>query len=308
MKFQVFTSLKGKRLPPGPVLCLGNYDGVHRGHRKLFDQVIAEARRRKAPAVAVTFEPHPARVLRPTRAPQLLTTLDQKLALFEDAGFDCAFVLRFTATMAKLSPVRFIERVLVGRFGAQGIFVGRNFRFGRHQSGTVATLLELGGVHGYSVRPVTPLMSGGAPISSTRIRGLLMAGQAEAAARMLGRPYSLTGKRERGAGRGKQLGFPTLNFLPEQECLPDRGVYVTRTRVGKRFVPSVTNIGVRPTFGGSRLIVETHLLGRATHSPPIWLEVHLLKRLRGEQKFGDVEALVAQIGRDVARARRFHAR
>ena len=310
MVFKVFTSPKGRRLPAGPVVCLGNYDGVHRGHRKLFDLVIAEARKKKTVAVAVTFEPHPAQVLRPARAPRLLTTLEQKLDLFKEAGLDCAYVLRFTPALAKLSPAQFVHQMLSRQFGAQAVFVGRTFRFGRNQSGTTATLAELGRECGFIVKPVAPLMAGGAPISSTRIRGLLMAGEAKAAARLLGRPFSLTGKRIRGAGRGRKLGFPTLNFLPEQECLPDRGVYVTRTRIGGQLIPSVTNIGVRPTFGGNqvnRVIAETHLLSRRTVGQTSHIEVQLLKRLRGERKFDSPEALAAQIGRDVVRARRILA-
>ena len=305
MAFRVYTSLRDSRFPKRLVVCLGNFDGVHRGHRKVFDRAIREARRNNAVAAAVSFDPHPARVLRPARAPLQLTTLKQKVSLFEDAGLDCAIVLRFTPALATLSPAQFAERILAGRLGVLGVLVGSNFRFGRKHAGTPETLKLLGEQLGFSVGTVPPVRVGGKSISSTRIRELLAAGDVTAAAHLLGRPYSLTGYVVRGSGRGARLGFRTLNLTPEQECLPEFGVYFTEARVGSRTYRSITNIGVRPTFGGGRVLVECHLLRGAAPRRTARIEVALLKRLRDEQRFENPEALRGQIARDVAAARRY---
>ena len=305
MAFRVYTSLRDGHFAKRLVVCLGNFDGVHRGHRKVFDRVIREAGRKNAIAAAVTFDPHPARVLRPGRAPLQLTTLKQKISLFEDAGLDCVIVLRFTPSLAKLSPRQFAERILAARLGALGVFVGSNFRFGRNHAGTPETLQALGARLGFSVDIVPPVKVGGKPISSTRIRELLAAGDVTAGARLLGRPFSLTGRIVRGSGRGARLGFRTLNLVPEQECLPGRGVYFTEARVGSKTYHSITNIGVRPTFGGGRLLVECHLLRGTPPRRTARIEVALLRRLRGERKFENPEALRNQIARDVAAARRY---
>lgn len=309
MAIRVVRSLaKWKRRAPGLVLCVGNFDGVHRGHRKIFDRVIREARRIGAAPAVLTFHPHPGKVLRPGQAPLPLVTLEQKIHLFEDAGMEVAFVLPFTRAFSRLSPDAFVEKILVKRLAVEVVFVGSNFRFGRKQSGNPTVLREIAREQGFRVRVVAPVRSGGSPISSTRIRRLVAEGDVRAAARLLGRPFALTGERKRGAGRGRGLGFSTINFVPMQACLPARGVYVTETRIGNRLLPSVTNVGVRPTFRGRKLLVESHLL-RFPHKTRIHtVEVLFRKRLRDEKRFPSAEALKRQIARDVAQTRRFFAR
>lgn len=309
MAFRVIRSLDRLGKPPRHlILCLGNFDGVHRGHRKIFEEVVREARLQHGTAAALTFDPHPGRVLRPGQAPPLLTTLGQKLELLKAAGMNTVFVLPFTRSLSLLTPRRFVETVLVERLAVRAVFVGHNFRFGHEQAGNAAVLKELGREFGFRVVVVAPVVAGGKSISSTRIRRLLATGKIEPAARLLGRPYALTGALEPGASRGQGLGFPTLNFSPEQECLPARGVYITETRAGRKSYPSVTNIGVRPTFEDRRLVVESHLLNLRRKVQATRLEVVLLRRLREEKKFSSVDALRTQIARDVARARRFFTR
>jgi riboflavin kinase/FMN adenylyltransferase len=309
MAIRVVRSLaKWKKRKPGLVLCVGNFDGVHRGHRKIFDRVVREARRLGATPAVLTFHPHPGKVLRPAKAPLPLVTLEQKIRLLEDVGMEVALVLPFTRALSRLSAEAFVEKVLVKRLTVEMVFVGSNFRFGRGQSGNPDVLRELARKQGFRIGVVAPVKSGGSTISSTRIRRLVTAGDMGAAARLLGRPFALTGGQKRGAGRGRGLGFSTVNFVPEQACLPARGVYVTETRIGSRYFPSVTNVGVRPTFRGRKLLVESHLLRFPRKARVRTVEVHFWKRLRDEQKFPSAEALQKQIARDVAQARRFLAR
>ncbi len=309
MAIRVVRSLaRWKRRAPGLVLCVGNFDGVHRGHRKIFDRVIREARRIGATPAVLTFHPHPGKVLRPGKAPLPLVTLEQKICLFEDAGMEVTFVLPFTRALSRLSPDAFVEKILVKRLAVEAVYVGSNFRFGRKQSGNPAVLREIARAQGFRVGVVEPVKSGGSVISSTRIRRLVAEGDVRAAARLLGRPFVLTGGQKRGAGRGRGLGFSTVNFVPEQACLPARGVYVTETRIGSRLFPSVTNVGVRPTFRGRKLLVESHLLRFPRKTRLHTVEVLFWKRLRDEKKFPSAEALQRQIARDVAQTHSFFAR
>ena len=292
---------------PFLVLTIGNFDGVHRGHRRILARVVRQARARRGTAVALTFDPHPARVLgRPV--PPLLTTLAQKLALLEAAGLDFALVLPFTRALSRLSPRQFVEEIVCRRLGTRALYVGSNFRFGHRAAGDVRALRALARELGFAMEVVPRVKVGGQTASSTLIRRLLAAGRVRAAARLLGQPYALTGRIRPGQGRGGPLGFPTLNLSPEQECLPARGVYLTETLVGGRLFPSATNVGVRPTFGGARLVVESHLLGFARRLRRGRLEVRFHERLRAEKKFASPAALRAQIARDIRRARRFFLR
>ena len=309
MAFRVFRSLASLPTPrPGLVLCIGNFDGVHRGHHKIFARVIRDACQRKGAAAVLTFDPHPGKILRPSRAPKLLTPLEARLRLFEEAGLDRAFVFRFSQPFSRYTPQEFVEKVLVKRLGVESVYVGTNFRFGKNQTGTPDLLKMLAHEHGFRVHLIAPLMAGGEPVSSTRIRQLIFEGQVRAAARLLGRPYALSGKIIRGAGRGGGLGFPTVNCVPQEECLPSRGVYVTETRIGKKTYPSVTNIGIRPTFKGKKLLVESYLLRSPRSLRSAQMEVSLLHRLRDEIRFPSREALQRQIARDVERAKRFFPR
>ena len=292
---------------PFLVLTIGNFDGVHRGHQRILARVVKAARARRGTAVALTFDPHPARVLgRPV--PPLLTTLAQKLALLEAAGLDFALVLPFTRALSRLSPRHFVEEIVCRRLGTRALYVGSNFRFGHRAAGDARALRALARELGFAMEVVPRVKVGGQTASSTLIRRLIAAGRVRPAARLLGRPFALTGDIRPGQGRGAPLGFPTLNLVPEQECLPARGVYVTETLVAGKAFPSATNVGVRPTFGGQGLVVESHLLGFDRTLRQGRLEVRFHQRLRAEKKFSSPAALRAQIGRDVERARRFFAR
>jgi len=290
---------------PSPVVTIGNFDGVHLGHRAILDKVVAEARARHGAALVLSFDPHPSRILAPERAPRLLTTTEQKLALLEAAGVNAILFAPFTLEFSRLSPQGFVEQVLHQRLRAAAVCIGANFRFGHRQAGDAALLVALAKQLGVAVHVVEPVVVRGDVASSSTIRRLVSEGDVRAAARLLGRPFSLTGALQRGEGRGRRLGFPTLNFAPEQECLPPNGVYVTETVIGGQAHPSATNVGVRPTFDGSRLLVESHLLDFSDDVQPPRLEVLFHDRLRDERKFPSGDALKAQIAEDVARARRF---
>jgi len=292
---------------PGLVLTVGNFDGVHLGHRRILETVIAAARARRGTAAALTFEPHPARILHPERAPQRLTTPEQKLALLEAAGLDLVVVLPFNLELSQLTPRQFVEEMLHRRLATQQLCVGENFRFGHKQAGDVALLKELAAALGVAVEVIAPVVVRGQTVSSSLVRKLIASGGVDKAARFLGRPFALTGKVEPGAGRARALGFPTLNTQPEQECLPARGVYVTEVALGARLFSAATNVGVRPTFDGQSLTVESHLLDFEETVAAGRLEVRLLEHLREEKKFDSPEALRAQIARDLDRARRYFA-
>jgi riboflavin kinase/FMN adenylyltransferase len=293
--------------PAGAAVTIGNFDGVHRGHQRILAAVVEEARRRRGTAVALTFDAHPAKVLTPESVPPLLLTLEQKLGLIEAAGIDLALVLPFTPAFSQLSPRRFIEEVVRGRLGAAVLCVGATFRFGHRQEGDAAMLAELARASGFDLRIIAPVVYRGRTASSTLIRHLISAGEVTRAARLLGRPFALTGDIRAGAGRGRKLNLHTLNIVPEQECLPARGVYITETLLEAGAYLSATNVGVRPTFDASGLMVESHLLDFSRMVRRGRLEVRFHERLRAEKKFPSPQALRQQIGRDVERTRRFFA-
>ncbi len=293
--------------PRKSVLTVGNFDGIHLGHQKILRGVVEHARTTRAVAAAVTFDPHPLKILRPAEAPPLIATLAQRLAALEQLGIDAALVLRFDRELSRLSPEEFVRSVLVEKLGLRAILVGESFRFGHQQAGDVRLLAEFGERFGFQVEIVPPVVVRGEVVSSTAIRRAVREGRVERAARLLGRPFVLTGEIRPGTGRGAQAVFPTLNLAPEQELRPAIGVYATETRVGLLY-RSATNVGVRPTFDGQGLTVESHLLDFAEKMTAGPMEVHFWKRLREERKFSGPEALRAQITKDLARARRFFQR
>ncbi|MFQ5778265.1 MAG: bifunctional riboflavin kinase/FAD synthetase [Terriglobia bacterium] len=290
---------------PTPIVTVGNFDGVHRGHQRILEKVREHARARQGTAVALTFDPHPARVLTPDRTPPLLTTAEQKLKLLEAEGIQVALVLPFTEMLAQVPPRLFIKEIVCGQVGARVLCAGYSFRFGHNQAGTVELLRLLAEELDFQLEVIPPVVLAGDTATSTLIRRLVSEGEIARAARLLGRPFALTGPVQPGAGRGAPLGFPTLNMVPEQECLPARGVYVTETLVEGRAYPSATNVGVRPTFDGDRLVIESHLLDFSAKVEGGRLELRFRERLRGEQKFPSPEALRAQIAKDIEHARRF---
>jgi riboflavin kinase/FMN adenylyltransferase len=285
-------------------VAVGNFDGVHRGHQALVAAAIARARETGGAAVVLTFDPHPARVLRPEAAPSALTTLAQKEELASALGIDRVVALVFDAGLAALSPEAFAGEVLQNALGAHHVVVGESFRFGRARLGDARTLEALGGRHGFDVRVVAPVLHGGRPISSSRVREALVAGDVDEAAQLLGRPYALDGRVVRGDGRGRGLGIPTANLAAEEQLLPARGVYAGRCRTPDgEWHLAVVNVGERPTFGGKGLHVEAHLLDFAGELYGARLRLAFHARLRGEERFESAQALVERIQQDVRATR-----
>jgi riboflavin kinase / FMN adenylyltransferase len=281
------------------VASIGNFDGLHLGHQKILRAVVERARSEGARAVAVTFEPHPLKVLRPEQAPKLLQTLEQKMAGMAALGLDAALVLHFDAELAAVSPEEFVRGVLSGTLRAKAVLVGQSFRFGARQAGNAATLQQLGGQFGFEVQIIGPVAVDGEVVSSSVVRAAVAEGRVGRAEKLLGRPFALTGEICRGAGRGSTILVPTLNLAPEQELLPRAGVYATETVLGGRLFRSATNVGMRPTFAGTSLSVESHLFDFAETLTTGRLELRFRERLRDEMKFASVEKLREQIAVDL---------
>jgi riboflavin kinase/FMN adenylyltransferase len=290
------------------VVSIGNFDGLHLGHQKILRSVVEQAPARGALAAAITFDPHPLKVLRPEQAPPLIQTLEQKVAGFIELGLDAALVLRFDSALSTLSPDEFVRRILMGPLRAAAVLVGHSFRFGYKQAGNAERLQELGRRHGFDVEIIEPVLIDGEVVSSSAVRIAVGEGRVAQAARLLGRPFALTGYIHRGSGRGSSVVFPTLNLGPEQELLPKTGVYATETLVGERLYRSATNVGVRPTFDGGPLSVESHLFDFSETIAAGRLEVRFWERLRDEKRFSGPEELRRQIAADLEQAREFFRR
>ena len=289
-------------------LSIGNFDGVHLGHQKILRGVVERARRSGVLAAAITFFPHPVSVLRPEVAPAQLETLEQRLARLEALGLDAVLVLHFDLAMAALAPEQFVRQILVKRLHTAAVLVGETFRFGHRQLGDVQLLAKLGRDLDFEVECIPPVVVRGTVVSSTAIRNAIAAGEVEKAARLLGRPFALAGEIRPGTGTGRRFVFPTLNLATKQELMAARGVYATETLIDGRVYRSATNVGVRPTFDGTRLTIESHLFGFSEEITSGAMEVRFWHRLRAEQKFPGPEALREQIQRDLARARSFFTR
>ena len=289
------------------VLAIGNFDGIHLGHQAILRATVERAHALRAVPTALTFDPSPRKVLRPESAPPRLSASAQRMEWFNALGLEAVVVLPFTLDLARLSPEEFVEQILVRDLHVKAVLVGENFRFGHKQAGDVKLLSELGTKYGFDVVILPPVVYRGEVVSSTIIRREVAEGDVSHAARLLGRPFALTGEIVSGTGTGRKFTFPTLNLAVEQELLPARGVYVTRTCLDgeTRSRRSVTNIGFRPTFNGSSLSVETHLLDAELVTTPKRIEVRFWKRLREEKKFSSPEELRAQIAADIARANKF---
>lgn len=290
------------------VLSIGNFDGLHLGHQKILRSVVQQAPARGALAAAITFDPHPLKVLRPEQAPPLLQTLEQRVAGFIELGLDAALVLKFDSALAALSPDEFVRRILMGPLRAAAVLVGHSFRFGYKQAGNAAGLQELGQRLGFAVEIIEPVIVDGEVVSSSAVRIAVGQGRVAHAARLLGRPFALTGYIHRGSGRGGSVVFPTLNLAPEQELLPKTGVYATETLLGERLYRSATNVGLRPTFDGGPLSVESHLFDFAENIVAGRLEVRFWERLRDERKFSGPQELRQQIAVDLEQTREFFRR
>jgi len=292
------------------VLAIGNFDGIHLGHQAILRATVERAQALNAVSTALTFDPSPRKVLRPETAPLRLSTNAQRMEWFNALGLEAVVVLPFTLDLARLSPEEFVEQILLRDLHIKAVLVGENFKFGHKQAGDVKLLSQLGAKHGFAVVIVPPVVYRGEIVSSTIIRREVAEGDVSHAGRLLGRPFALTGEVVSGTGTGSRFTFPTLNLAAEQELLPARGVYITRTCLDgePRSHRSVTNIGVRPTFNGSSLSIETHLLDAQLAASPKRIEVRFWKRLREEKKFTGPDELRAQIAADIARANKFFSR
>jgi len=294
----------------GSVLAIGNFDGIHLGHQEILRDVAHRAAISGDVATALTFEPPPLKVLRPDAAPRRLSTNFQRIEWFRVMGLESAVVHEFTLELSKLSPEEFVKQILVTQLRVRAVLVGENFRFGYRQAGTAEHLKVLGSHLGFRVIAVPPVVYRGEVVSSTAVRREIAEGNVGRADRLLGRPFVLTGDVVSGKGIGHRFTVPTLNLVADQELLPANGVYITRTLLDgeSKSRRSVTNIGMRPTFNGTALSVETYLLDAPEEFTAKRIEIRFWKRLRGERKFATADELKAQIARDVAATHRFFSR
>lgn len=284
------------------VLTLGNFDGMHRGHRKILDSIVKRARALGVPAVVYTFEPHPLKVVAPHRSPQLLFDIEDKVRLIEEAGVDCLVLARFTKDFAARHPREFVEKEIASKEVGE-VWVGHDFSFGRAKTGTVEYLKELGSEFGFKVFVAPAYRRGNAVVSSSRIRGLISNGDVTGAAALLGRRYSIKGRVVKGRRVGNLLGFPTANLRITSELLPGDGVYAGfAVARGKKFAAAIS-VGSAPTFGKNARCVEAHILDFKGKLYGKKIEAVFVKRLRDVMTFSSGEALVSQIEKDVRKVR-----
>ncbi|MGE0814795.1 MAG: bifunctional riboflavin kinase/FAD synthetase [Vicinamibacterales bacterium] len=288
-----------------PVLALGNFDGLHRGHQKIVERIRRSAVDRGTAAIVLTFDPHPPRVVRPDKAPPLLMTMRQKLAALDRAGVHGVAVVRFTEALSRWSPEAFVRNVLVDWLRVSEVWVGADFLFGHERAGTFSVLRTLGAQYGFRAEKIDPVRYKEFVVSSTRIRRLVAEGRVDEAGALLGHHYAIEGVVVQGAQRGRTLGFPTANLSTHNELVPPAGVYATAAEIDGARWPAVTNVGVRPTFEAAGAVtVETHVLGLDRDLYGAMMSLSFIQRLRDERRFADVDALREQIEADVRRAAR----
>ena len=288
-----------------PVLALGNFDGLHRGHMKIIDRVRQRAGERGGTPAAMTFEPHPPRVLRPDKAPSLLMTRDQKIEALGRSGMQGVALVTFTRDLSLWDPETFVKTVLVEWLHVAEVWVGANFLFGHDRAGTFSVLRTLGMRYGFRAEKIDPVRYKDFVVSSTRVRRLVSEGRVDEAGALLGHHYFIDGDVVPGAGRGREIGVPTANLVTPNELVPPGGVYATLATVDGVVFPSVTNIGMRPTFGDvTTQVIETHLLNVDRDLYGQTVRLSFVQRMRDERAFPDVDALRAQIDADVRSARR----
>ena len=291
-----------------PVLALGNFDGLHRGHLKIVERVKRGAAEHGGTPMAMTFDPHPPRVVRPDKAPPLLMTIEQRLEALHRAGIACVAVVRFTQELSQWDPETFVRRVLVEWLRISYVWVGANFLFGHGRSGNFSTLRTLGQRYGFRAEKIDPVRYKDFVVSSTRVRRLISEGRMDEAGALMGHPYYVDGQVVHGRGRGREIGVPTANLATQNELVPPHGVYATTMTIDGIVRAGITNVGVRPTFGESDVSIETHLLNYDSDLYGRDVRLSFVQRLRDERRFPDVDALRAQIDADQRRAERLFTR
>ena len=292
---------------PSPVLTLGNFDGVHLGHQAIFKKVVERARTIGGTSIAFTFEPHPLKVLAPERSPKLLNTFHGKMKLLAASGIDVVICANFTRAFAEQHPEDFARTVLHEQLGVREVYVGYDYAFGKGREGSIDSLKESGRAYGFEVGVVEAVQVKGIVVSSSVIRELISNGRVDDAAELLGRDYMLEGEVIHGSHRGHTLGFPTANLRTANELLPGYGVYAVRASVDDRWLDGVASIGIRPTFDAGSVSIEVFLFDFDGDLYGRQMDVAFIKQLRGERKFPDANALVAQVRKDVEEAKKILA-
>ncbi|WP_028895747.1 bifunctional riboflavin kinase/FAD synthetase [Syntrophorhabdus aromaticivorans] len=302
---KVFESLDITEKFINPVLTIGNYDGLHLGHRRIIERVREKAGAIGGTSMLMTFHPHPLKILKPEKTVGLITPIHVKKRLLAESGIDVVFIVPFTEVFRSISPEAFVGDILVGKLGIKGLIVGYDFKFGKEGKGNVDKLLALSSQYGYFFEIQGAITLGGEKVGSNRIRKMIREGEMEKVMRHLGRPYMIEGRVVKGYSRGTAIGFPTVNLETEFDLIPRGGVYVTEVEQEGRRFPSVTNIGFNPTFNGQNLSIETHILDFSEDLYGKEIALYFRGRVRDEVKFGDVEALKARIRLDVEAAREY---
>jgi riboflavin kinase / FMN adenylyltransferase len=300
---EIIRDLEALARHPYPVTAIGNFDGVHLGHRAILKTAIDRARAAGGTAFALTFDPLPAKLLAPDRAPQLILAPDDKLELLRLSGIDGVIVLNFTLELSLLAPRDFVRDYLRGKIGVREVVVGHSVSFGHNRAGNAAMMVELGREFGFDVDVVGPVKIGGIEVSSTKVRELIGTGDLRAAARLLGRYHFLSGQVVRGRERGRTIGYPTANLASETECIPPDGVYAARVILSDGAYPSIANIGMRPTFSESARSIEAHIFDFTRDIYGTRIKLEPIERIRPERKFDNADALKAQIALDLSKAR-----
>ncbi|MCX5809612.1 MAG: bifunctional riboflavin kinase/FAD synthetase [Proteobacteria bacterium] len=290
---------------PNPVLTIGNYDGIHIGHKKIIERVKEKALMINGTPMLMTFYPHPVSVVRPDKILCLITPLNVRERLIEESGIDVLLVLPFNEEFRLLTPQEFVENILVNKLRIKGLIVGYDFKFGRGGKGDTELLKQLSGTYGFFFEVVEAVTLDGEKIGSNRIRKLIMEGDVKKAERFLGRAHMIEGKVVHGDGRGKGIGFPTINLKTDYELIPKDGVYISEVKINGKMFPSVTNIGYNPTFDVKKLSVETHILDYSGDLYGADLTLYFHEMIRGEIKFDGADALMSQIAMDIKDAKEY---
>ncbi len=293
---------------PNPVLTIGNYDGIHMGHRRIIGKVVEKARQIEGTAMLMTFSPHPLSVLKPDTYTRLITPLHRKKELIEENGIDVMVIVPFNDAFRSVTAGIFIEEILFQTLAVKSVIVGYDFKFGKEGAGNTDMLKERSAQFGFDVEVIEAITIDGEKVGSNQIRRFIMNGDVERAARFLERPHMIEGFVVHGEQRGRGMGFPTINIDTISELVPKNGVYMTEAEIDGKRLPAVTNIGYNPTFDGKKFLVETHILDFAGDLYDREVTIHFLGRIRDEMKFSGIEELKERIAADIAQARERFAR